>query len=48
MDKKGRYRLKYKDDESNQVYRIDAPNNVFFNDDLTISKGAYIHKSRKL
>ena len=26
-DKNGRYRLKYKDNASNQVYKIDAPNN---------------------
>ena len=35
-DRNGKVTLKYTDDNSNQVYKIDAPNNVFFNDDLSL------------
>lgn len=36
-DRDGRQYIKYKDEVNNQVYRIDAPNNVFFNDDIDLA-----------
>ena len=36
QDKYGRYHIRFRDQGSKRVYHIEAPNNVFFNDDLTV------------
>lgn len=37
-DKFGRYHIRFKDRRAKRVYHIEAPNNVFFNDELQISR----------
>ncbi|CDW85930.1 UNKNOWN [Stylonychia lemnae] len=38
QDQDGRIKIKYKDQASNQVYTIQAPNNVLFNDNLNLAE----------
>jgi len=35
-DKFGRYHIRFKDRRAQRVYHIEAPNNVFFNDEMPI------------
>lgn len=37
QDKYGRYHIRFKDQHSKRIYHIEAPNNVFFNDELALS-----------
>lgn len=38
QDKFGRYHIRFKDQHSKKIYHIEAPNNVFFNDDIAITR----------
>ena len=40
QDKFGRYHIRFKDTRAKQVYHIEAPNNVFFNDNLSVAQVA--------
>jgi len=44
QDKFGRYHIRFKDDHAKRVYHIEAPNNVFFNEDLSITHAAQKRK----
>jgi hypothetical protein len=37
QDKFGRYHIRFKGKSSKKIYHIEAPNNVFFNDDIAIT-----------